>query len=109
MGLSTRGFPQRPLAWHGVRVSEKGSEFGQGGEVTSAASTAVVGSTFHLYGASRLLSYSMQSYTESGRAGPTRDRLANEECSRSSGGAQGEQIFSQQVLQLLGQKDGTME
>jgi hypothetical protein len=42
--LCTRGFPQRSLAQPGVRVPVKGRKCWQGGEVTSTASAAIVGS-----------------------------------------------------------------
>ena len=78
VGLCTRGFPWRSLARPGSRVQEKGSECGEGAEVTSTASAAAVGSTSVSAVPSRLLSYSMLS-TESGHTGQTRDQLVSEE------------------------------
>ena len=72
VGLGTRGFPRRSLARPGVRVPAKGSECGQGEKVTSAASASVVRSTSISAVPSRLLGYSGQPCTESGRAGPTK-------------------------------------
>jgi hypothetical protein len=44
-GLCTTGFPQRSLARPGARVLGKGSEYGQGTVVISAASAVAVSST----------------------------------------------------------------
>lgn len=73
VGLCTRGFQWRSLALPGVRVPVKGSEYGQGGEITSAAFAAAVGSTSVSVSPSRLLGYSTLHCTESGQAGPMRD------------------------------------
>jgi hypothetical protein len=72
------------------------------------ASAAVVDSTSISAVISRLLRNSMPPYTESSQAGPTRGRLACEECGRASGSTSGEQISSQ-VFQLLGQMAQTTE
>lgn len=56
-----------------MRVPVKGSEYGQGGEITSAAFAAAVGSTSVSVSPSRLLGYSTLHCTESGQAGPMRD------------------------------------
>jgi hypothetical protein len=75
MGLCTRGFPWKSVAWPGGRVPVKGSECRQGWQVTSAAA---VGSTSISAVPSRLLSYSTLPCTESDCTGLMRDQLSEE-------------------------------
>jgi hypothetical protein len=80
VGLYTRGFPRKSLARPGTRVPVKGSECGQGGEVSSL---------LPLWWSPPLLSLqcpnSMLPCTELGWVWPKRSQVAREECGRASG------------------------
>jgi hypothetical protein len=58
VGLCTRDFPWRSLAWPGVRIPTKGSQCEQGGEVPPSTSAAVVTYTSFSAMHFRLLGYS---------------------------------------------------
>jgi hypothetical protein len=92
VGLSTRDFLRRFLTRPGAGVpAAKGSECGQGGEVSAMPS--------RLLGNSEL-SRAEPLCTELASIGP----LASEECGRASGSASGEQISSPASVIALGTK-----